>query len=621
MLFAKVVVGLAVSGPFDYIVPAHLESSIKPGCRVKVNFRNRVETAYVVSLEKESTINKLKEILALLDDVPVLNKLFLDLTKEISNYYCCTWGEAIETALPDTIRKGKPLNLSKVSLEAPSLNKTQAILLYEKKAGLRWDVYIKHISSALASGGSAIIIVPDVAYVLKIKALLEYKLSVPCACLYRKQAQAAEIWAAIKNGAMSVVIGTRSAVFAPTPNTKLIIVDEEQDFVYKQDQVPHYHARDAALMRARLEGTNIILGSQAPSMESMYLARAGTLSVTELTDTEIVPDIKIIDMNNFLSMTKKKNVILSRYLEDAIAYTVNTKGKTLLFLNRKGFATKAACQNCQTVLTCPSCETNLAYYYATNTLECTHCTYTMPAPTICPSCNSGYIRYSGLGTGKMESELSRIFPQAKIEIVDSHHDINSLDADIYVSTSFIIKALETVNPKLRNSFDLVATLNIDASLNRHDFRATEKTFLLLTELKGLAKKSLVIQTKAAGHYCFKAIALNDTTAFFDEELAQRAQLDLPPCTHFCHIKVRGKLQARAQTAATELLAIFKNTNTDPDISFFAVLPGNPPKLRGNYYFIIHAKTKSPPALSEFLKKQLREIKYSGIIITVDMDPI
>lgn len=621
MLFAKVVLGLAVEGPFDYIVPVHLIDKIKPGCRVTVNFRNKIETAYVVSLAHESTIARLKEISDLIDETPVLDELFLKLTKEISDYYCCTWGEAIETALPDSIRKGKRLLLTKQIARPASPDQPQAILLYEKKGGMRWEFYIKHISKAISSGGSTIIIVPDTAYVFKIKALLEQKLSIQCACLYRKQPRAAEIWAAVKEGRFNVVIGTRSAVFAPTRNTKLIIIDEEQDFVYKQDQVPHYHCRDVAGMRVRLEGSSLIVGSQAPSLESMYLVRSGSLSLHELSNSEPLPEVKVIDMNNFLSMTKKKYVILSRYLEDTISYTVNTKGKTLLFLNRKGFATRATCQNCQAILSCPACETNLVYYYATNTLECSHCTYKIPAPSVCPSCNSGYIKYSGMGTGKMESELSRIFPQAKINVVDSHHDIDSLDADIYVSTSFILKALETTAMEHLKKFDLVATVNIDASLNRHDFRATEKTFLLLTELKSLAKKLLVIQTKIAGQYCFNALAYNTPEVFFNEELAQREQLDLPPYTHFCHIKIRSKFQERAQSFSSTLLKTLSELNNNPENSFFAVLPGNPPKLRGNYYFIIHAKTKSPVALTQFLKKQLRELKYSGIIITVDMDPV
>ncbi len=620
MLFAKVVLGLAVSGPFDYIVGENLRDAIKPGCRVNVNFRNKQETAYVVSIEKESSIPKLKEITSLIDTIPVLDEDLLRLTKEISDYYGCTWGEAIATALPEPIRRGKRLNITREIPNQDNPLPAQRILLYDRKGDARWDFYLQSISRAIATGGSAIIIVPDVSYIFKIKPLLDQKLSISSTCLYRKQPQAAEIWSALKEGRSKVVIGTRSAIFAPLPNTRLIIVDEEHDFVYKQDQVPHYHCRTVALMRAQNLGSSLILGSGAPSLESMHMVRSGTLELHELAGPEAVPHTKIIDMNTFLSMTKYKNVILSRYLEDTIASTINTRGSVLLFLNRKGFATKASCQNCQKTLQCPSCETNLVYYFATNTLECTHCTHKIPAPHLCPSCNTGYIKYSGLGTGKIESELSRIFPQARIKVVDSHHDIDTYDADLYVSTSFIINAVQAIPQKQRLSFDLVATLNIDSSLNRHDFRATENTFAILTELRNIAKKSLVIQTKIPEHYCFTSIANNTPNIFFNEELSQRKQLDLPPYTHLCHIKVRGKQSQRVQKIAEDLLRTLSEANTNPHISFFASLPAHPPKLRGNYYWIVHAKTGSCVALTQFLKKQLRELKYSGIIITVDMDP-
>ncbi|MCX5713437.1 MAG: primosomal protein N', partial [Candidatus Omnitrophica bacterium] len=232
------------------------------------------------------------------------------------------------------------------------------------------------------------------------------------------------------------MVGTRSAIFAPLSDLGLLIIEEEQDSVYKQEQVPHYHARQVAFMRAGLGGAKIVLGGFSPSIESFYLAKKGKINYSLITQENAAPEVKIVDMKGIRQINK--NIIFSKYLEDSIFSVLESSGKVLLFLNRRGFATFAQCSTCGKILTCPRCEVGLVYHSEKKELSCHHCNFSMPRPDICPHCNSGYIRYSGQGTEKIESEISRIFPAARIKRLELA-DFKIEEADIFVSTSSIIK--------------------------------------------------------------------------------------------------------------------------------------------------------------------------------------
>lgn len=612
MLYAKVVVGLPIEGPFDYIVPSNLTKKIKVGARVKVGFRTQKLTGYVVGLTRKSSIQNLKNILELIDDSALLGRNMLLLTRKLSQYYCCSWGEAIETALPEYLRKGKKVQGITEYKSNKRENNPEVTLVHDLDGKARWGIYLEAIKKAAADNKSVIILLPDIDAVSEAKEKISVCIDAPVGILYRKQPKEQEVWGNIKNGQVKIVAGTRSGIFAPLNNLGLIIIDEEQDTVYKQDQAPHYHAREVAFMRINIEKARLILGSSSPSLESYYLAKKDKIKYTFITRNREFPEVKIADTGRRQYRLKQKN-IFSKYLQDSIAASLDSKDKILLFVNRRGFATYASCSSCGRVLKCPRCSINLAYHYKDNVLNCHYCNFKQEPPNICPLCNAGYIRYLGTGAEKIESELSRLFPQARIKLIEKEGQAAIGDSDIFVSTEYIFKEGPC-------GFGLIGVLSIDNSLNRIDFRAGEKTFALLIGLLRLSAGKIIIQTALSRHYCIRAIENKNINIFYDEELRQRKQLGFPPYKHIGLVKLRGRNEERAKEVSALLFeGLKRNRNKTSEI--VSVNPGQPYKLRGNFCWQILIKTDSALRLSKFLKKYLKSFLHSGIIVTVDIDPV
>ncbi|MEI6832319.1 MAG: primosomal protein N', partial [Candidatus Omnitrophota bacterium] len=408
-------------------------------------------------------------------------------------------------------------------------------------------------------------------------------------------------WVSVKTADFSVVLGTRSSIFAPVNNLGLIILDQEEDKVYKQEQSPHYHVREVARMRAEIESARVIFGSHSPSLESFYLVEKKQLEYQSIPSRLTYPQVQVIDLRRLPYAERKSKTLFSKFLIDAIANILAQKGKVLLLINRKGFATTAACHNCGVALKCPRCNINLVFHFDEDKLKCHHCNFKMDVPKICPSCNAGYIKYSGLGTEKVESELARIFPQAR------------MDEDIFVATSSVIKHGEI-------NFDLIGVLAIDNSLNRVDFRAAEKTFSLLMGLTSLTSKKIIIQSANANHHCFQALIKNDPQLFYKEELKQRKQLNFAPFKHMILVRLRGESLEKVKQAACDLFEKLNKIKTS-SIKMLSLNPGQPAKLRGNFYYQILMRASSVEKASHFLKLHLKDGHYSGIIVTVDVDPV
>lgn len=623
MLYAKVVLGLPVEGPFDYIVPEDCQKKIKAGARVWVPFGSRKMLGYAVKITKTTSVKKLKSISDLLDDTPVLDRNMLLLTRELSAYYCCSWGEAIETALPEGLRRGKLL-LKPQTAQLPESRAGAApdngeiVLLHDLEGARRWEKYLSAIKSCLEQKKQAIILLPDISAVMKAKEIIKNEIGLPLATLYRKGPRDdLEEWIKVREGRVQLAVGTRAGIFAPFKALGLVIVDEEEASAYKQEQVPHYHARDAALMRVKLEKAKLVLGSGSPSLESMNLIKESAPRGNRyllIPREKAYPEIKIMDMTNLPYAIKSRKNILSGYLEDSISHTLNAKGKALLFLNRRGFATLASCFSCGTRLKCSRCSVNLVYYFKDNTLRCRCCNFKMSPPEICPVCKSGYIKYRGAGVEKMESELSRIFPSARIRLLDNPQGAPIDDAGIFISTQSVIG-----DPALH--FDLIGVVSIDNSLNRIDFRSSEKAFALLAGLIKLTCGRVIIQTRLPNHHIFKSLAAKDPGVFYDEESRQRKELDFPPYRSLCIIKLRGKKESGVKEAAALLCEKLNRENKNKAVKIISVNPGDPSKLRGNFYWQILISSRSAGKISKFLKTRLRDFRHSGIIVTADIDPV
>ena len=622
MLYANVVLGLPIDGPFDYLIGHDLEDKISVGTRVWVNFRNKKEVAYVVGLNKKTKIKKLKEILALIDQLPILDKDILLLTKRLAEYYCCSWGEAIECALPDEIRKGKIKGDGSIFLPSDSVKIEPSPFIQKEKRPLlfvqgfdRMPVYLREIKEVLAAKQSVIVLFSDITAVEKAKEEIRKNLGVEAFISLRKQSKELENWEKIRRVDYCVVLGSRSSIFSCVNNLGLIIIDQEHDQVYKQEQVPHYHAREAALMRAEIQGAKLILGSHCLSLESFYLARKEKLEFKIIPSEAAYPQIKVIDLRRLAYAERKSKSIFSKFLADAIYAALGEKGKILLVINRRGFATTAACHNCGVALKCPRCNINLVFHFDEDKLKCHHCNFKMEAPNICPSCNAGYIKYSGIGTEKVESELARIFPQAAVKILEEQKgSVGLAEADIFVATGSVIKQQGLL------SFDLIGVLAIDNLLNRVDFRSAEKTFSLLMGLVSLSSKKIIIQSANANHHCFQALIKNDPQLFYEEELKQRKQLNFAPFKHMILVKLRGSSLEKVKKASSDLFQRLNNIKIT-SMKILSLNPGQPAKLRGNFYYQILMRAASAEKASHFLKLHLKEWHYSGIIVTVDVDPI
>lgn len=625
MLYAKVVFGLPVEGPFDYIVPPEFSEKIRPGSRVKASFGFKDQIGYVVSTSSRSGIKKIKNISVLIDEVALLDANMLIFARQLADYYCCSWGQVISTALPEVLRRGKPISI----LPHPALdgNKQRKLLVSSSTTVLqnnrnqpRWEFYIDAISKTLDGGRSAILLFSDTDSASEAKDIIVAKLGRQPALLYRKKTQELEQWLKVKRGEVDIAVGTRSAVFAPFNNLGLIIIDEESDSVYKQDQVPHYHARQAAVMRCAIDKADLILADVSPSLEALYLSGMGTGSAAKkvyahriFRQPALPLEIKMVDMGQAQYDRYHKSV-LSRYLIDKVAASLGRKEKILLFLNRLGFATFASCASCNWVLKCPRCNKSLVYHFKQNSLNCHYCNYKTPKQELCPKCNCGYIKYSGTGTEKIESELARLFPQARIKIYDEPDKNETFDADICVSAQSILKAKGA-------EFGFIAVLAIDHYLNHIDFRAAEKALGLLLGLSALTKDKLLIQTGLFEHHLFKAFRSKDLNIFYNDEFKQRKELYLPPYSHLCLVKLRSRIEEQAQGASQRLFDLLINRNTAKSIKIAALNPAIRYKLRDNYCWEILIKSRSVLSISSFLKKNLKDFPRSGIIVTVDMDPV
>ncbi len=606
MLYAKVVLGLPLEGPFDYTTASSLEGKIKVGCRVWVNFRNKKEVAYVVALSSKTKIKKVKEVISLIDDEPLLDEPLLLLTEKIAQYYGCSWGEAIEAALPEELRQGKAIKqeiktsdrrgLTERSLAHPKEEPPIFVRGFDRTA-----VYLNKVKETLAAGRSVIILCTNLVTLGRVSQAIQENLSVQPFVAFRKQPKELEIWNKIRGIDCCVTVGLRSGIFAPVKNPGLIIIDEPQDQVYKQEQSPHYHVRQVALIRSQIQGAQLILGSHSLSLEDFYLLQKGRLSLEVIPSKSAYPLVKVIDLRRLAYAQRRSKPIFSKFLLDAIQLTLTEKKRVLVVVNRRGFATMAACHNCGKSLKCPRCNLNLVFHFDDGQLKCHHCNFKMPVPKICPHCQAGYIKYFGLGTEKVESELARIFPQAR------------LDQELVVSTG----SLTNLGGQ---SFDLIGVLGMDDLLNRIDFRAAEKAYFMLTGIINLTSHKVIIQSLNQNHHCLQSLVKNDPELFFRPELKTRRQLNFSPFGHMIMLRLRGKDADKVKAAAENLFQRLNKIKTG-SLKLLWLHPGQPPKLRGNFYYQILMRTLSVEAAGRFLKLHLKDGHFSGIIVTIDVDPV
>jgi len=610
---AQVTIPLPIPGPFDYSMDPDLSDKISVGHRVLVPFGNQKLVGCVVGIKAKSTYQNLKPILKLLDQAPALDKNFLRFTKEFSDYYCCSWGEAIETVLPKALRK--PLKTESF-WENPILqnakNSSTITLVRNHFSDKAWDFFSDKIESALRQNLSVLFLVPEIALMSFVSQKLSQK-NLNAFILDKRWNPKRELeqWLQIKQDRVKLLVGTRSTVFSPTNRLGLIIVWDENNSAYKQDQSPFYHLRDVVLLRAKIEHCDVIFTSMMPSLEIWTFAQGKKMKSLDFS-TEHSSSVHVMDMNNY---NPRKTSVVSFFLKDQLRKTLDARGKAILFMNRKGFSTLIRCSKCGHTLKCEKCDVGLTYLFEKKKMVCRFCNFSTKPTEICPACKGAYLRYQGMGIEKLESELSRDFPQARIDHYDKDKRIVSPDFDILIATQAILRE----QGKL--SVELVGILQADNELNRLDFRASEKAFEVFMQLKNMASRQFVVQTFMPDNDCIKALKKSDIEKFYRHELKIRKELGFPPAKHLIEIMVRAPKQESSIECAEDFFQELKKVFENKPVEIFDPQPFLTPRLRGKYRLTILMKGKKVPDMVVGIRSALASVKKkAGVQISVNVDP-
>ena len=507
------------------------------------------------------------------------------------------------------------------------------------------EVYLQAIAHALEQGKGAIVLVPEISLtpqtVERFKARFSHgPLQTLVAVLHShlSSGERHDEWHKIRQGRARIVIGARSAVFAPVEPLGLVIVDEEHEHSYKQEEAPRYNARDLAVVRGKQEGAVVVLGSATPCMESYYNVQRKKyllLSLTERADEKNMPIVRIVDMRNASSKGKGTS-IFSPQLHEAILQRLEKKEQVMLFLNRRGWSSSLQCPECGFVAECPNCSVSLTYHRSAQKLMCHICGHIDSAPSKCPeqNCGSASIRYSGLGTEKVEAALDKNFPTARVKRMDSDTlkrkedyrrilgDFRSGKIDILVGTQMIAKGLHFPN------VTLVGIIHADLSLHIPDFRAGERTFQLLTQVAGRAGRGDVegevyVQSFTPFHPAIQYARRHDYIGFYDQEIEFRQELHYPPVGRVALLTLRGRSEDRVRFFADhlrkemDLLAIQLG-----DIVVAGPAPAPLLRAENFYRYQIMIRTPRMPQLSRQLSTKFDSLKIpEDLRLIIDIDPV
>jgi len=516
-------------------------------------------------------------------------------------------------------------------------NQFHIFLLHGVTGSGKTEVYLNAIETVLAEGRSALLLVPEIALTPAMAGQFFSRFGDRVAILHSAftDAERSGQWRRIRSGAASVVVGTRSGVFAPVSNLGLIVVDEEHDGSYKQEETPRYHGRDVAIVRAQAANACVVLGSATPSLESRYNAERGKYTLLELPgriEARPMPSVKLIDMRQEFLETRKQSVF-SRQLLEQVEQRLEGSEQTIILLNRRGFSSFVACRSCGGRVECVNCSVTLTFHKRDYRLLCHYCGYAQKVPSACAKCGSEHIYFLGLGSERVEEELHHAFGAARIARLDRDtvsgkrqyelilRDFHEGSYDILVGTQMIAKGHDIPN------VTLVGVISADIGLGMPDFRAAERTFQLLTQVAGRAGRgsilgTVLVQTINPDHYAVRMAAAQDYQAFYEKELAFRRALHYPPFSAMANVLVRGEQKEAALRMSSELAVLL----TPPPEKLRILGPAEAPvaRLKNEYRYQFLIKAASRKALNELLQR-IRcfalEHKWGATALVSDVDPL
>jgi primosomal protein N' (replication factor Y) (superfamily II helicase) len=541
-----------------------------------------------------------------------------------------------DTAIPQYLTDEQQIALDHIVASADE-KKAETFLLHGVTGSGKTEVYLRAIKHVLDTGKEAIVLVPEISLTPQMTSRFKERFGSLVAVMHSglSAGEKYDEWRKIKRGEVKVVVGARSAIFAPFENIGIIILDEEHESTYKQDDTPRYHARDVAIKRSEYYNCPVILGSATPSLESYARASKGVytlLTLTKRPKEQALPTVKVVDMREELKMGNRS--MFSLPLAEAIRIRLEKGEQIVLFLNKRGFSSFVLCRDCGTVVECPNCDISLTYHRAHEQLKCHYCGHEERVPLVCPECKSEHIRFFGTGTQKAQEEIAKLFPEARVLRMDvdttrqkgSHERLlrqfSEGKADILLGTQMIAKGLDFPN------ITLVGVLAADTTLHLADFRAAEKTFQLMTQVSGRAGRhelpgEVFIQTYSPEHYAIDLAKAQHYEPFYNMEMAARRQYGYPPFYFVTLVQFTHEDLLKVADFA-EKGARYLKQNLSADTVVIGPTASAISRVNNRYRYQCLIKYKKEPKLTETLQQLIKYYRTdwikSGLIMTVDVEP-